>query len=384
MCGIAMLCQDPNCNARLMANAKYCSLCGQAVNETAQRPQPNRYVRDVKQQGKNYDEHTEFCVSDHAVDALAPFIVGHAIRPTARFVARPASHNGSDASLETLAITGDLFDQAGAVNEADAPTPDDAPAAPKSLRAAQFFRIDGDCLVGTSEGYKGKDWKEQQCRFILSYAAAYEQYFNKPVPEKKHFTTVAQKAKVYDRPNFAKYLTGLIGGPLTEASNGIFVNDAGNAEVQRIVTEMNDPQVDKGFTYWNRTAADKVERHRLSSAERDQIKQWAQEEVDLGKLELRDLKSPRDYAILGIWILTIHLHKAEAVRWNAAYYFYKEKGWPVSAKPDEFSTTLKRKGHENLFRASDSGYFLTQEAIMLVDGWRSGKPVIAPKDDKDD
>lgn len=42
----------------------------------AAQAQPNRYIRNVKQSGKTYEEHTEFSLSDHAVSEIAPFVVG--------------------------------------------------------------------------------------------------------------------------------------------------------------------------------------------------------------------------------------------------------------------------------------------------------------------
>lgn len=378
-----MLCQNPSCNALLAPNAKFCSQCGYSIPDVATQSQPNKYIRDVAGEGKNYKEHTEFSISDNAVNALAPLIVEQIFARQPQHMRQPAKQKETVVLPETRAITGDLFDQNEPIVEEQNQNPEQSWEKELSNGAAHHFRKDGEYLLAVSQGYKGKDWKEQQCRFILMYASAYEEHFKQPVPNRKHFADAAQKAKVYDKNNFSRYLSGFIGGKLSEASTGIFINPAGQSEVKQILSEMEDPKIPLGEPYWNRSASDKSERHYLDADTKERIKQWAQEEVNLGAIQLHNIASCRDYAILALGILTLDLKKADAVMWNEAYHFLKEK-WAISAKPDAFSRTFDRKGNAGVFRKTDKGYILQQQGIDIFEGWRNGKPIQAHNDERDE
>lgn len=141
-----------------------------------------------------------------------------------------------------------------------------------------------------------------------------------------------------------------------------------------IITRIEDENIDTGYKYWERGASSTPKRQRLSKDDKDRVKEWAQEDVELGKLNVRDIRKPRDYAMVALWITTVHLKKANAVRWNEAYYFFKEKYKTISATGQGFSRAMANPNNAKYFRESDELYFLSSEGQRKVEDWLAGKP----------
>ncbi|MBV8855813.1 MAG: zinc ribbon domain-containing protein [Acidobacteria bacterium] len=397
-CDGQIKCLNPGCNKLLIAGKTFCFGCGQPLPSKSLDTQANRYVRKIDQKGRDYHEYTEFSVSDDAVRELAPFIVGQMnSRPPQRVVYQTRGNGSPGASHGSQ--------DGGALQGHEAPQlPAKADEAPQSEQdhegvtdegkkevkeqpregALRYFIRDGDYLVAKQKDFKGKSWKFQQKHFILLYASAYPQFFEKPVPSKEHLKTAAQKSHVYDTNNFANYLNQTVRRELTEVSNGFAVTDDGEKEIKKIIALIEDEKAKAGYPYWDRSSAGPAKNSRLSKGERDTIKEWAKDKVHLGKLDVRDISSPRDYALVALWIITVHLKKAEAVRWNHAYYYYKEKYKAISATPNAFRKSLGRKINEKYFKKSGEEFYLTSDGRKQVEGWIAGKPIEKTADEGDE
>jgi hypothetical protein len=390
-CDRQIKCLNPTCNRVLVAGKTFCFGCGQplALDSSDQ----NRYVRKIDQKGKEYHEYTEFSVSDEAVRELAPFIVGQMnSRPPQRAFYQTrgnGSPSPSDGSQNGGALPGrEALQLPPKTDEPDQSEQEHEGSEGEERKdakegASRYFIRDGDYLVAKQKDFKGKSWRYQQKNFILLYASAYPQFFGKPVPSKDHLKSAAQKSHVYDPNNFATYLNQTVRRELTEVSNGFAVTDDGEKEIKNIIDLMESEKAEAGFPYWDRSLAGPVKKTRLSKSERDTVKEWAKDKVQLGKLDVRDIDSPRDYALVSIWIITVHLKKAEAVRWNDAYYYYKERFKAISATPNAFSKALGRKINEKYFKKSGEQFYLTSEGRKQVEGWIAGKPIEKTADEGD-
>ncbi len=104
-CELQIKCIDPNCNKMLIAGKGKCFGCGQAIAVTTKESskQLNKYVRDVKQNGKNYEEHIELSVTDHAVSELAPFIGAEMMpRPLQKLYDAPSQKSSTIPARKTV------------------------------------------------------------------------------------------------------------------------------------------------------------------------------------------------------------------------------------------------------------------------------------------
>jgi|GEM_PF-2494203 len=376
MCGKSMRCQNLECNAPLVANAKFCFQCGQPITDGASQVQPNRYSRDVE--GKNHKEHTEFSISDNAVNALAPLIVE-------QIFARQSQHNQNaprnhNKSMAPPALTGDLFDNEQPIIDSSFSEPGLQQNHPES-GAARFFEKNGDFLIPRTRDFKGKNWAEQSRHYLVLYIAAYNSLFGKPVPDKNHFKPAADKAEIYDPGNFSKYVDQQISSYTMLLDGGYRLNDDGDKELVRIIALMDSPGTEAGYEYWKRETGNGTERHRLSNKDKERLDKWAAEEADLGKLDVRNIKSSLHYALLAFWILTVKLNKVKSIHRNEAYCYLCKRYEIVAITSQAFSRAVL-DDKLDLFRQSGDNHFLSTDAITLVEGWTEGKPIEVPKPDK--
>lgn len=375
VCDQQTKCLNPICNKKLVPGKTFCFGCGQPVAKiNTSQTQSNKYVHRVKQEGKNYEEYTELNASDQAVSELAPFIVGQITSRSLQKPYSPSSLNGSIKPSHKAVNTDSLSLESQELPQLPAEIPGIQPAEPSKENASPYFEPDGEFLVATAKDFKGKNWADQQRHFILLYASAFYHYFEKPVPSKDNFKSAAQRASVLDITNFSRYLNEHTRKHLSEIGGGYKLNHDGEKEVKRIIALMEDDNVEMGYQYWARSTNSTTKRHRPSKDDKDRLKEWAQEEVEIGKIEVRDIKNARDYAMVALWIINIHLKKANAVRWNDAYYFFKEKFETISVSAQAFSRAMASSKNTKYFRQSGDQYFLTTEGQQKVEEWVAGHP----------
>ena len=111
----------------------------------------------------------------------------------------------------------------------------------------------------------------------------------------------------------------------------------------------------------------------MKSDDKKRIASWVSEDVDLGKLQIRNINTPKDYALLSLWIITLHLKKQETVRRIDAYHYLKTKYPKVSSSSSNFSRSMSRSSAKKYMKASDDGkYYLTTDGQKLVESWIDG------------
>lgn len=372
-CNQQTRCLNPECGKHLVPGKSFCFTCSQPISKTSTlQTQQNKYVRDVEQTGKNYKEHTEFTFSDHAVSEIAPFIAGQIISRPQR-LSSPGTLNQSVPLQQPIVSLNDVLP------EAEVPQLPEAierqPLDSHQAGAAKYFERDSEHLVATVKDFKGSTWAEQQKRFILLYASAYHRFFGQPVPDKEHFKKAAERASILDSSNFTRYLGEAIRTYLNEIGGGFKLNQDGEKEVKIILARIENDNVSAGTKYWERNTTSNTKRHRVSKEDKLRLEEWAKEEVDLGSLKVRDIKSARDYALVSLWLLTIKLRKANAIRWNDAYYYFKEKFTTISVEAISFSRAISKPINEKYFRKTGDLYFLSSEGHQKVEGWLAGKPI---------
>lgn len=371
-CDKQIKCLNSTCNKLLIKGKTFCFNCGQSINAITTQNQPNKYIRRL-QDGK-YEEYEEFNVSDHAVTELAPFIVG---RMNVRSQQRTHPIKNIDNSFERKIEEDQQLDEREeplqlAANEIKTDT------IANDNETSKYFRIDGEVLVSIHKDFKGTTWAEQQKRFVILYTWAYNKIFNKPVPNKEHFKTVAQSASVYDRFKFPSYLEAILKKELSSTSTGYILSSDGEKEVKKILEEIENVNVKEGKKYWDRNSATNDKRERLKADDKKRIESWVSETVELGQLEIRNISSPTDYALLALWILTIHLKKQETVRRLDAYYYLKSKYPSVSASSSNFSRAMSSSAAKKFIKASDDDkYYLTTDGQTLVENWINGSVTVS-------
>lgn len=165
-------------------------------------------------------------------------------------------------------------------------------------------------------------------------------------------------------------------------SDGFKLNPKGEKEVTSIIANMKDEKADEGFKYWDRSMSAPSKKTRFGKDGLSKIKAWAQEEVNTGSLNIRDIKTGRDYAMLALWIITVHLKKENAVRWNDAYYYFKEKYTTISATTNGFRKALTKPVNEKYFAKTGELFYLTPEGDKVVEAWIAGKPVNTSREEE--
>lgn len=387
-CNRQIKCIDPNCNKMLVPDKAFCFACGQtlAVTTNESSTQLNKYVRDVKQNGKNYEEHIELSVTDHAVSELAPFIGAEMMpRPSQNLYHAPSQKSSTIPARKTVS-TNEIFTESQELPQLPANAADEIQETQtiNDNALSRYFEVDGEFLIARVKDFKGKTRADQQRHFILLYADAYYRDFRKPVPSKDHFKTAAHRASVLDPTNFPKYLNQLTRKYLSEIGGGYKLNDDGDKEVKHIIAMMEDENVDAGFEYWTRSPSSGTKRQRHSKDDKDKLKEWVLEDVQIGKLEVCDITKPRDYAMVALFIIIHQLQKAQAVSWNDAYYFFKEKFQTISVTSQAFSRAMANPNNTKYFRQSGAQYFLTSEGQQTVKSWIAGDPLESHNETEDE
>ena len=377
-CNQQTKCLNLECGKKLVPGKSFCFTCSQPLAKiSALQVQQNKYVRDVEQTGRNYKEHTEFTFSDHAVSEIAPFIAAQMISRPQR-PPYPATPNKSVPLQQPIVSLNDALPEAEVpqLPEVSAHQPLEANCA----GAARYFAHDGEYLIVEVKDFKGSTWADQQKRFILLYVSAYNQLIRQPVPSKEHLRKAAEKASILDSKNFTKYIGEVTRKYLSEISGGYKLNQDGEKEIKNILAQIEDENVDPGSKYWERSTTTSTKRQRFSKDDKIKVQEWAQEEVELDNLNVRDIRQPRDYALVSFWILTVHLKKANAIRWNDAYYYFKEKFITISGEPESFNRAISKPINDKYFRKTGDLYFLSSEGQQKVEGWIAGKPIESSDD----
>jgi hypothetical protein len=378
-CQIQVICLNKECLKPLVLGKSICLYCGQPLMIIDKQTQSNTFTRYRKQEGQDFEEEIKINMTDHAVTELAPFVAGQIIPRDSRYPDSPPRFR----TVNEKQLTSPLADNNDDYSDAEYNAGDEEPAESdldlESSEATQnakssaykYFEKNGEKMVVKEKDFKGKDRKEQQKRFLLLYTAAYFHYFQKPVPPKDEYRKAAKAVNLYNHKNFTTYLNLVTGKFMFSLTEGFKLNTSGEKEVERIIKEIENEQVKAGYPYWERTSQP-TKQLRLTKEDKSKITKWVESEVNLGKLQIGDLKKGLDYALVGIWILTVHLKKEKAVRWIDVYYYLKEKFTTIKATPNAFVLALRGSNADEYIVKTGDLLYLNSQGIKKVEKWIEG------------
>lgn len=328
-CERQIKCTVPECNALLIADKTRCLKCGHSLvvlNNAA--TQMNSYVRQVDQTTRSYSERTEIHASDEAIGELAPLLAGGA----RSLIPRPTFPNNSIKDDPTR-----LLDHNPNQEESS-----DSPKSDAKPDVYKYFVLDETgSLVAKVRDFKGASKKEQQKRLVIMTTWAYNQIHQKPVPSRDYLRVVAVNSKLHD-DNFRVYVGEAIREYLSGVGSGFILSNHGEKKASQIIVDLEDDSVE-GSAYWQPSSKSSKKIIRTSKEDQQKIEEWAASELDLGRLDIRSLGSPRNYAMFALWAITVKLQKATLVKPKEAYLFIKSKYETIPVAPDEFTKVLSRK-----------------------------------------
>lgn len=161
---------------------------------------------------------------------------------------------------------------------------------------------------------------------------------------------------------------------IIDSSEGFKLNKDGEIQVQKIIADIENEDI-KGYDYLKPSnGSSSAKTPKLSSKAQSELKEWSTEDVDLGSLDINEIKSTKQWALIALWIITIHLGKTDKIYWNQTYYFLKEKYDNFRVQKNVFRSTMS-KYSKSYFGKNDGKYYLTQQGQKLVEGWIAGNPI---------
>ncbi|MBD2723817.1 zinc ribbon domain-containing protein [Hymenobacter armeniacus] len=360
------------CGKKTFPGKDYCLSCSKPLVVKKNGSQaPNHYLRTVEQDGDKRKEHTEFSLSDKSVAEIAPFVVAQ-ILPDNRIgdgtVALPPAAD----EIETSATDVTPKSNADDASTAETPKAENPTANTDKLR---FFTEDSGVLVATTKDFKGKTWSEQQKNFLVLYCFFYKLVFGKPVPSDDHLRSAAEKVDIVDKNNFTTYLKGVHSSYLMPITGGFQLNDDGIERAKTIITLLDNKQAPEGEKYWLRNKSTSAPATpRIKDEDKKKAEAWASEKVELGKLDVLELKMAREYAMFAIWSITVALKKGESVKSSEAYHYLTTKYANISVKSEAFLKAINNN-KPRYFDSNqlDGSCYLTKFGKQCVEDWVSGK-----------
>lgn len=371
-CDMQIKCLE--CGKKTFQGKDYCLYCSKplAVRKLGSQA-PNHYLRTVEQDGDRLKEHTEFSLSDKSVAEIAPFVVGQILPNNKRVGSNPSLPPQTDEAV-TSAV--DITQKQGSSPNVESnntqPVKEQAVNSPKELR---FFAEDDGFLIATIKDFKGKTWADQQKNFLLLYIFYYRLVFNKPIPNDEHLKSAAEKADIVDKNNFTSHIKNIHSGYLMPFAGGFILNEDGVKRANEIISLIDNNQIPEGNKYWSRNKTSSAPATpRIKEEDRRKVKEWAAEKVELGKLDVLELKSAREYAMFAIWSITIALKKGDSVKRGEAFYYLSTKYANISVKSEAFLRAVDNN-RPKYFESNptDGSNYLTKLSQQIVEDWVSGK-----------
>jgi hypothetical protein len=175
--------------------------------------------------------------------------------------------------------------------------------------------------------------------------------------------------KVYDT-NSSNYLNETERGWLLHVDDGYDLNSNGTEFVKQILADIEEASVPGGFVYWKGSNKPGQKRQKTSREEEQQVSQWLEAKLNIGKLDIRDLETPKNYAMFALWALTKGISVVPAVKPKLAYLYITKKFTTISVNERPFRDALSRSSNRNTFNKNADGlYYLTSQAEREVEAW---------------
>ena len=388
-CEKQIRCLDASCGKAVYPGKDVCFGCGSPlVGKINVNSANNHLIRKVKQSKSNYEEYTELSVSDNAVGTLAPLLgAGNFMPPPPRYqpvdvnkrpIGKQPANQGNLFSLPQGESSGNSggnseeLHKSAAENGASESTEENEQ--PNNYNQVRFFEVHDDSITPTTKDFKGQSWAEQQNNFFILYTNSYHRAFDKPIPDGKHLRTASESIGIIDKKNFSRHLEKFMSAYTMAVPGGFKLNDDGQREYKKVSALMENEDGKAGLKYWVPSSTPAQSPPRISDADKAKVSSWLNDDVDLGELDIRMLKSPSDYVLLTLWIVTKHLSKAEAVTNGEAFFYLLSKYSTVSIEPGQFRAAfVNNKGKLFNLNKSNNTWFLTPEGEERVKSWISGQ-----------
>lgn len=374
-CENQITCLNPECKNPLRAGKTICLFCGHSILPRNKETQSNTFTRYRKQEGQDFVEEIKINMTDHAVSELAPFVTGHIIPRDSGYQDKYSRiDNGNERQIASASENDNVnySEENNQQQEHNIPSKDSEKEKNNSSISHKCFEKDGEQLVPIEKDFKGSNLKEQLRRFILLYTSEYFYNFQKPVPSLENYQKAAKRTNIYVPKIYSTYLNQIVKEYLTHLSEGYKLNNTGEKELQKTISEIENESISSGYPYWERSVTIPAKPVRFSKDDEAKIKMWVKDEVELGKLQIGDLKKGLEYALVGIWILTIHLEKEKAVRWIDVYRYLKEKFTTIKATPNAFTIALSKSTSTKYIVKTDDKLYLNSDGKNLVEKWIAG------------
>jgi hypothetical protein len=371
------------CNHKTYAGKTFCLKCGKPLLEKPSANQAqNQYERDVEKNGDNYKEHTRFQLTDNAVREIAPYVVSQtmpdAYNPNVpvppALPNRQAEEETVDTTYEDATPPKASASEAGEQSKSESQSEHKSDTANSNSQLNKYFEKDGNALISKGNDFKGQVWSDQQRNFIILYTQAHKELLGKPIPNKEAYKSLAIKLNLADPNNFTTHVNKQVAAFMSQKSDGLILNTAGEKELSKVLALMEDDSK-KGQAYWSRSTTPTKPLSVLNKDDKDKVTQWISEsgDITLGELDIRDISFARDYALLSSWIIIHHLKKASAVKWNEAFMFLTTKYKTTAVNGQAFSRAMQSKEGEKFFTKNGEGlFYLTSAGQQWVEDWISG------------
>lgn len=369
------------CGKKTFPGKDYCLSCSKPLMVKKNGSQaPNHYLRTVEQDGDKRKEHTEFSLSDKSVAEIAPFVVAQ-ILPDNRIGNGPVALPPSSDESETSAT--DVTSKTNVDNSSASEIPKTEQET-ANIDKLRFFTEDSGVLIATIKDFKGKNWAEQQKNFLVLYCFFYKLVFDKPIPSDEHLRSAADKIDIVDKNNFTTYLKGTHSSYLMPFKGGFILNDDGIKRANILIALLDNAQAPEGDKYWMKTKTSSAPAApRIKEEDKKKAEAWTKEKVELGKLDVLELKLAREYAMFAVWSITVALKKGESVKRSEAFHYLTTKYSNISVKSEAFLKAIDNN-RPKYFESNqtDGTCYLTKFGKQCVEDWVSGKAKPSAADNK--
>jgi hypothetical protein len=360
------------CGVLLVANKSRCLGCGKRIEEhNAASGAINKFFLEESQTTETASRKIEGHFTDTAIGQVAAILGGlsnYQVMPISQVrneteVVRPALLDSHPVSLGEVESSVEPLNNGNQVIRTVSET-----HSSELEKAQQYFELDNENdIVARLSDFKGMNKQEQQKRFMVLYVWAYGLIIGKPEPSRRTIMN-ALATRGFSDSNSSKHFIDIENKYFTKVGEGYKINRDGDREVDRIIDEIEDHKI-KGFQDWGKVKS-REKPSRLNKDISDRIDKWVDMPIDINNFDIRTLKTPTNYALFAIWLLTSQLDVDKAVQSVEIFNYLARKFTHVPVKQENISAALKRPYNASFIeRTADGKYYLTPVGEEKVTSW---------------
>lgn len=358
-----------NCHKPLLAGKSKCLRCGQMLGGGAptQGMAVNSFVRDEEQAGDSYKRRTEWHLTDTAIVSGLPAIWSESARGTSHPLRQPLQVTHKQLTPPPTSPLSELL-QESSPNKSEVASNSNIDHQPNAEDYFSVSIVNGqEELTLTEHDYKGKTKKDQQQRFILLYAKASEAHFAKSTNKETVFA--AAKKQGLHNQHFLETFKQTVREFFTPGDAGIQLHRKGVTKADAILLEMQDKSVAAGFDYISSGKSSPRKRSVTPKSDEQKINEWATREIDLGRLDVRDLRTSFQQAAFALWCITVRLRISDTVSWHEAHRYITTRFGTVTATAKAFENVMNRHKDSEFRKSTDGKFCLTTNTQTKVETW---------------